>query len=201
MVTAVLPLYLVLALGFLVLALGFTPLQFGIVDGIYEGVTTLVRLAGGYVADRWRRHKEVAAAGCGLSAVCKLGLLAGGGWAMISFSTPPADLGRAFGVHRTLDTTGAMIGPLLAFAVLAIAPGSFDSVFVTSFFAAMIGLGVLLFVENPARQPRTPTSGAAAPRACHCEPRPGSWPCPVSVPWWSRVPSCRSPPSVTASCT
>ena len=89
MVTAVLPLYLVLALD-------FTPLQFGIVDGIYEGVTTLVRLAGGYVADRWRRHKEVAAAGCGLSAVCKLGLLAGGGWAMISSAHPrPISGGRS----------------------------------------------------------------------------------------------------------
>jgi MFS family permease len=179
MVAAVLPLYLVVALG-------FTPLQFGIIDGIYEGVTTLVRLAGGYVADRWRRHKEVAASGYALSAVCKLGLLAAGGsWAavtgivaldrtgkgirtaprdaMISFSTPPADLGRAFGVHRALDTTGAMIGPLVAFVVLALVPGSFDSVFVTSFCAAMIGLGVLvLLVENPARQAGIPTAGAAA---------------------------------------
>ena len=77
MVAAVLPLYLVLTLG-------FTPLQFGIVDGIYEGVTTLVRLAGGYVADRWRRHKEVAAGGYALSAACKLGLLAAGGsWAAV----------------------------------------------------------------------------------------------------------------------
>ncbi len=179
MVAAVLPLYLVLQLG-------FTPLQFGIVDGLYEGVTTLVWLAGGYVADRWRRHKEVAAGGYALSAACKLGLVAAGGaWgavagiialdrtgkgirtaprdAMISFSTPPADLGRAFGVHRALDTTGAMLGPLVAFVILAIVPGAFDSVFVTSFCAAVIGLGVLvLFVDNPARQAAVPPAAAAA---------------------------------------
>jgi len=179
MVAAVLPLYLVLQLG-------FTPLQFGIVDGLYEGVTTLVRLAGGYVADRWRRHKEVAAGGYALSAACKLGLVAAGGaWgaaagiialdrtgkgirtaprdAMISFSTPPADLGRAFGVHRALDTTGAMLGPLVAFVILAIVPGAFDSVFVTSFCAAVIGLGVLvLFVDNPARHAAVPPAAAAA---------------------------------------
>jgi nitrate/nitrite transporter NarK len=72
MVAAVLPLYLVVALG-------FTPLQFGIIDGIHEGVTTLVRLAGGYVADRWRRHKEVAASGYALSGRLQA-RPAGGGW-------------------------------------------------------------------------------------------------------------------------
>ena len=66
MVAAILPIYLVFALG-------ATPLQFGIVDGIYQGVSALVRLASGFLADRWRRHKEVAAVGYGLSAACKAG--------------------------------------------------------------------------------------------------------------------------------
>ena len=38
--------------------------------------------------------------------------------AMISTATPTAHLGRAFGVHRVLDTVGAALGPLIAFAVL-----------------------------------------------------------------------------------
>jgi hypothetical protein len=138
------------------------------------------------VSDRWRRHKQVAAAGYGLSAVCKLGLLAVGGmWAgiagmilldrtgkgvrtaprdaMISLSTPAADLGRAFGVHRTLDTTGALLGPLVAFALLAAIPGAFDAVFVTSFCAAVIGLGVLvLFVEEPVLAPSPPRTSAGS---------------------------------------
>ena len=54
MVSSILPLYLVLGLG-------FSPLQFGIIDGLYHGVSALVKLAGGYSADRWRRYKEVAA--------------------------------------------------------------------------------------------------------------------------------------------
>ena len=45
MVSAVLPLYLVLHLG-------FTPLHFGLIDGTYQGVTALVRVAGGLIADR-----------------------------------------------------------------------------------------------------------------------------------------------------
>lgn len=168
MVATILPLYLVFTLG-------FTPLQFGVLDGIYQGSTALVRLAGGLVGDRWQRHKEVAASGYGLSAVCKLGLVAAGSsWAalssiilldragkgvrtaprdaLISLSSDPADLGTAFGVHRAFDTAGALLGPLLAFGLLAVAPDAFDAVFVVSFCLAVIGVGVIvLFVENPPR--------------------------------------------------
>ncbi len=69
MVTTILPLYLVVGLG-------LSPLQFGVVDGLYQGATALVRLAAGFVADRGGRYKAIAAVGYGLSAVCKLGLLA-----------------------------------------------------------------------------------------------------------------------------
>ena len=62
MVASVLPLYLI-AIG------GFSPLAFGLIDGIYQGATSLVGLASGFVGDRFRRHKDVAASGYGLSAV------------------------------------------------------------------------------------------------------------------------------------
>jgi MFS family permease len=174
MVVAVLPLYLVF-IG------GFSPLAFGLIDGLYQGATAIVGLASGFIGDRFRRHKDVAATGYGLSAVCKLGLAvvgtavssigaivlidrAGKGIrtaprdAMISLSTPERDLGTAFGVHRALDTTGAMIGPLLAFALLAIAPLAFTSLFVVSFCIALVGLGILVLLVQPAR-----AQGASAP--------------------------------------
>jgi MFS family permease len=165
MVVAVLPLYLV-AVG------GFSPLAFGLIDGLYQGATAFVSLASGFIGDRWRRHKDVAATGYGLSAVCKL-LLATVGTAvsaigaivlldrtgkgirtaprdaMISLSTPSPELGTAFGVHRALDTTGAMLGPLVAFGLLAIAPLAFDSVFVVSFCLALVGLGILVLFVHP----------------------------------------------------
>ena len=72
--------------------------------------------------------------------------------AMISLSTPPDQLGTAFGVHRAMDTTGALIGPLLAFAILAAAPLAFHSLFLVSFCFAVVGLMVLVcFVRNPQR--------------------------------------------------
>ena len=165
MVSTVLPIYLVLYLG-------LTPLQFGLVDGVYHGFTALLRLAGGFASDRTRRDKEVAAIGYGASALCKLGLLgAGGAWpliagvvavdraakglrtaprdALISLSSGRAGLATSFGVHRALDSAGAMLGPLVALAILAAAPNAYDLVFVASFAVAVVGLGVLwLFVRS-----------------------------------------------------
>jgi predicted MFS family arabinose efflux permease len=165
MVASVLPLYLVVQLN-------LSPLAFGALDGLYNGVTAVTRWAGGIVGDRWRRHKEVAAAGYVLSAVSRLGLLLVGRDVsalaaviasdrlgkgirtvprdtLISLSASRQQLGQSFGVHRALDATGAMLGPLSAFALLALVPGRFDVVFVTSFCVAVVGLGVLvLFVEN-----------------------------------------------------
>jgi MFS family permease len=181
MVTAVLPLYLTYQVR-------LSPLQFGFIDGMYQGATALVRLLGGLVADRKERHKEVAATGYGASALCKLGLVAvGGAWlgttavllvdrlgkgirtaprdALISLDSERAGLGRSFGVHRALDTVGAMLGPLAAFVLLAQLPGQYNTVFLVSFSIALIGLGILiLFVEN--RRDREPVGDElAAPAA------------------------------------
>jgi MFS family permease len=180
MVNAVLPVYLVFQLG-------FSPLQFGLFDGAYQGIAALLRIAGGVVADRRRRHKEVAGLGYGLSAACKLALLASHAWwwttgvlladrtgkgirtaprdALISLSSPRGRLGEAFGVHRALDTAGALLGPVLAFVLLGAVPGAYDAVFVVSFFVALIGVGVLTcFVSNPAPD-SSPRVSAASWRA------------------------------------
>jgi MFS family permease len=165
MVAAILPIYFMFALQ-------LTPLQFGFIDGLYQGAAALARLACGLLADRWQRRREVAAAGYGLSALCKLGLLAAGNaWgavsatialdrigkgmrtgprdALISLSTTPSRLGLAFGVHRAFDTAGALLGPIVAFIILARMPHGYDVVFVSSFFIAIIGLAILLmFVRN-----------------------------------------------------
>lgn len=165
MVAAVLPLYLVIGLQ-------LSPAAYGLIDGVYTGATTLLRLAGGYLADRTNRRKAVAGFGYGLSAVAKLGLLAAGNSltalgvvitadragkglrtaprdALITLSTPSGDLGRAFGVHRAMDGIGAFAGPLVAMAVLAASAQSFDAVFVTSFCIAAFGVLVLaLYVRD-----------------------------------------------------
>ncbi|WP_394362046.1 MFS transporter [Amycolatopsis sp. SB7-3] len=167
MVTAVLPLYLVYGLG-----VGF--LQLGAIDGLYTGATALLRLAGGYLADRLGRPKAVALVGYGLSAATKLAFPAAGSSlgaiglvigadragkgirtaprdAMITLATPADGLGRAFGVHRAMDTAGALLGPLAAFGLLTVLAGDYPAVFGVSFCLAVIAVIVLaVFVRAPA---------------------------------------------------
>src|SRR6185295_1123008 len=70
--------------------------------------------------------------------------------AMIAASVPSEKLGTAFGVHRAMDTAGAMLGPLVAAGLLALAPGSYDTVFIVSFCFAIVGVAVIsLLVERP----------------------------------------------------
>jgi len=168
MVAAVLPLYLVYAAG-------FSPLALGVIDGLYRGAAAIAALASGFAADRRKRHKEIASLGYGLSAICKLGLVLAGSAvsaigalvmvdrigkgirtaprdALISLSASPNSLGLAFGVHRAMDTTGAMLGPLLAFGILALAPLAFTSVFLVSFCVALAGLGVIVLLVPKHRE-------------------------------------------------
>jgi len=160
----------------------------GLLDGLYQGATARVRVGSGLLADRARRDMAVAFTGYALSAACRPALLvAGAAWgpiagvllldrvgkgirtaprdALIARAAPAARLGEAFGIHRTLDAVGAALGPVLAFAVLAMAPGAYDAVFVASFAAALLGLAILgLFVEErTASGSREPEKPAAAP--------------------------------------
>lgn len=184
MVATVLPLYLVFTLG-------ASPLALGAIDGTYRGVAALVQVASGFASDRWRKPKEVAGAGYGISAIGKVALLAAGNTiggigaivafdrigkgirtaprdALISLSSSRAGLATAFGVHRAMDSAGAMLGPLLAFGILLAAPARFDAVFVVSTLFAVLGLAVLVLTVQgrPKRAPRdgesTPSLRAAA---------------------------------------
>jgi MFS family permease len=172
MVATVLPLYLVFTLG-------ASPLVFGAIDGTYRGASALVQVLSGFGSDRWRRHKEVAGLGYGLSALGKVALVAAGNTvggvgaivavdrvgkgirtaprdALISLSSAKDRLATSFGVHRAMDSVGAMLGPLIAFGILLVAPARFDAVFVVSTLFAVLGLAVLVLnVEGkPQRAPR-----------------------------------------------
>ncbi|MFJ7336376.1 MFS transporter [Streptomyces sp. NPDC101110] len=181
MVTAILPMYLVYGLG-----VGY--LQLGALDSLYTGATALFRIGGGYAADRFGHSKAVATSGYALSALTKLAFPAVGSApavgalvaadrigkgvrtaprdALITAAAPEEDLGRAFGAHRAMDTCGALLGPLIAFGVLAAVPGGFDTAFLVSFCLAAVGVVVIVaFVrQGPSRSP----SKERGPRLREC---------------------------------
>jgi MFS family permease len=168
-VAAVLPLYVTAALGMSTLAYGF-------LNGLMQGATAIVRVLGGWAADRGDHPKWIAAIGYGLSMVTRAVLFFVQGFAgiatvvtldrvgkgirtaprdaMITASSDPRTIGRSFGVHRTLDTVGAAVGPLLAFVILWLLPqDGYTTVFVASFGFAVLGFAVLVLLV-PDMRPR-----------------------------------------------
>lgn len=177
-VAAILPLYITGMLGLSTIAFGF-------LDGLYQGASAFVRIAGGYAADRYDRPKWVAFAGYALAAVARFGLLFATGFAaitavvtadrigkglrtaprdaLITAVSKPRDLGKSFGVHRTLDNIGAAIGPLIAFVILLVIPDGFHTVFVASLAFALVGVLILgLVVPNVRTRAHEQPRGADA---------------------------------------
>jgi MFS family permease len=169
-VSAILPLYLTGVIG-------LSTISYGFIDGLYQGISALVRIAGGWAADRLGHPKWIALVGYALSCVARIGFLFASTFAgisavvtadrigkgvrtaprdaMIADATPPEHLGRAFGVHRTLDTLGAVIGPLLAFLVLWWIPDGYHTVMVISLAAAVVGVALLtLLIPDASRSLR-----------------------------------------------
>ena len=178
-VAAILPLYITGVLG-------LSTLAFGVVDGLYQGVSALVRIAGGYVSDRSDQPKWVAFTGYALSAAARVGLLLTTGFAsltaiitadrigkgirtaprdsLITAASQPETLGTSFGVHRMLDNTGAALGPLMAFFILLLIPDGFHTIFVASLAFAVVAVAILgILVPNVRARART-TDAPSAPR-------------------------------------
>ena len=144
----------------------------GIIEGVAECTATVLRLGSGWLSDRIGRRKPFMIAGYGLSTAAKSLLAFAGSWgavlglrfsdrvgkgvrnpprdALIAASVPPAETGRAFGLHRAMDTLGAAIGPLATAGLLAVAPGSFRRIFLLAAIPAVLSLVVLaVFVTAP----------------------------------------------------
>ena len=171
MVVAIVPL-------FLTTSLGFSFFGFAAYEAAYQGTNAVFRLWGGSIADNRQSHKKTAATGYSISAVTRLGLVMSAliAWvpavpflladrigkglrtaprdALISLSTAPDRLAMAFGVHRAMDTAGAVLGPLVAFVVLTAAPGAFDAVFVISAMFAAVGVAVIWMFAQEKPQKR-----------------------------------------------
>ena len=168
---------------FLTTLLGAGPAFLGIIEGIAESTSSLLKLVSGIISDRCRSRTGFILGGYGLSSLARpfvaaatgpFGVLAvrfldrvGKGIrtsprdALIADSVDPALRGTAFGFHRSMDHAGALVGPLVAAALLGYATNDLRAIFWWS--AIPGGLAVLLIilkVRDPERGvPRTPASG------------------------------------------
>jgi MFS family permease len=179
MITPLLPLFLTVTLGAGAVALGA-------IEGVAEAASSLVKLLSGAWSDRTVRRKPWLVAGYTLAGVARPLIGAAGSWgtvlglrfadrvgkglrtaprdALIADVTPSNRRGAAFGLHRGLDHAGAVIGPLVGAALIAIGL-SLPAVFYLAAVPAAATLAVLVFaVREPARGAEETGEAAAGRR-------------------------------------
>lgn len=166
---------------FLTATLGASVAFVGLVEGIAESTASLVKIWSGWRSDRLRQRKPLMIAGYGLSAMTRpLLALASAGWhvlgsrfidrigkgirtaprdALLAASVPPAERGRAFGLQRSMDHAGAVIGPLLAWVLLQWFVDDYRHVFWVAVLP-MIGAMIVLIV-GAKEAPRDPLESSA----------------------------------------
>ena len=155
---------------FLVQQLGATPAVVGLIEGIAESLASLLKVYSGRVSDKFQRRKPLAIAGYASSAVSKVLIIVAVSWgwvlagrigdrfgkgvrtaprdAIIAESADPDKKGKSFGLHRALDTAGAVIGVALAYYLFTSYHGNYRHVFIWSLVPAILGVLVLALVRE-----------------------------------------------------
>jgi len=166
----------------LLLTLGAGPAQLGMIEGVAEGVASGLKLWSGGLTDRLTKRKPLVVAGYAIANFAKPLLAFAGSWwhvflirfadraakgirsaprdVMLAESVAPQDLGSAFGLLQTMDTAGAILGPLIAMGLLL--HWSLKTVLLA---AAVPGILCVAIVSLFTRETRRSVSGGYAPDA------------------------------------
>jgi MFS family permease len=162
---------------FLVTVVGASPLVLGLIEGVAEGTAAFMKLVSGAWSDRMGRRKPLVVAGYGLAAVSKplfpladtaltvltarmidrvgKGIRGAPRDALVADLTPAAQRGAAYGLRQSLDSVGAMLGPLLAVALMIAFAGDMRAVFAMAVIPAALAVAVLVIgVREPPAAPR-----------------------------------------------
>jgi len=165
MIHALLPLYLVSVLGASTLTVGF-------IEGIAEATASITKIFSGALSDYLGRRKLLAALGYGLAAFTKpvfplassiacltaarfvdrigKGIRGAPRDALVADLTPANLRGSAYGLRQSLDTIGAVLGPLLAIVFMAALANNFTAVFWIAVVPAFVSLAIIVFaVREP----------------------------------------------------
>ncbi len=178
----------------LTVVLGAPAAVVGVIEGVAEGAAALTKYLSGKYSDRVGR-KPLVTTGYAMAAVGKVIVAAAAVWpivlvgrvvdrlgkgirgaprdALLAEGVPHSELGRVFGFHRAADTAGAVIGPLVALAVLA---GTNDNIRLTLWIAVIPAvLSVLLVGFAREEQPASLVREDAGLRAKIREPLPSGF--------------------------
>jgi MFS family permease len=165
---------------FLTTYLGASQAIVGLIEGVADSAASLIDIFIGYFADRQGKYKRFVILGYGLSSLVKVGIAFATAWpqvlilrgferlgksirsaprdAIISLSSEKESRATAFGIHRMMDTLGAILGPLIAYLILTTL-GSTESAYRTVFTLALIpALIAVVAIIVLVREPKTNNS-------------------------------------------
>ncbi len=148
------------------------PKALGIIEGIAEATSSLLKLFAGVLADKTASTKPWVVGGYSLAALGRPLLAFAASWpvvlalrfadrvgkglrssprdALLASSVDPAQRGLAFGLHRAMDNAGAVIGPLLATGLLALDVPLRD-IFLWTAVPGAIAIVLALCIREPSR--------------------------------------------------
>lgn len=165
MINSLLPLYLTMGLGASALAIGF-------IEGLSVAIATVTKFLSGALSDFSGRAKPLAILGYGLGALSRLifplaisvdqivlakamdrvgkGIRGTPRDAIVAAVTPPEIRGASFGLRKSLDTVGGLVGPLVAVRAMLLWAGDIQAVFWIATIPATLCMVVLIFgVREP----------------------------------------------------
>ncbi len=164
---------------FLSSVLGVQKSVIGLIEGIAESTASLLKVFSGWLSDRLGHRKWLMAIGYGISTLSRPLVATAPNWsqvlasrfmdrfgkgirnaprdALIAESCLENQFGRSFGFHRAMDTLGAVVGPAVAFGLLAYFNGQYRLVFWLSMIpGALAVLTILFFIRETRACPSDP---------------------------------------------
>jgi MFS family permease len=155
--------------------IGFSVLLIGILEGIAEAVAGLSKPWFGKMSDISGRRLPFVQWGYALSAISKplmaafayplwiffartvdrtgKGMRTGARDALLSDECTPATKGRVFGFHRSMDTLGAVFGPLLALLFLYFYPQQYNLIFLVAFVPGLLAIAATFLIKERQKTP------------------------------------------------
>ena len=171
MVYPILPIYLITRLG-------ASPAILGLIEGTAESLASLLKVFSGYFSDKVKSRKPFTILGYASSTVGKFFLFISTTWgyvltgriidrfgkgvrdaprdALIAESAKEGRRGRAFGLHRAMDTLGASVGVLFAYFLIVHYKGELKNIFLFSLIPAFLGILFLFFIKEKKPEVKIP---------------------------------------------
>jgi len=166
MIYAIMPLFL--------MTLGATKTEISLIEGIAESTASVLKALSGWWSDKIGKNKPFMIIGYAFTAILSplfsivtsplqvlmvrfiervgKGIRTAPRDSLIAGSSADNTKGRSFGFHKAMDNSGAILGPLLAFGILALFPGDYRKVFMFAAIPGLLGLiSIIYFVKEAKR--------------------------------------------------